>query len=530
MDILLSPNYLMLFLIISIGLIIGRLKIRGFSLDMSAVIFVALLFGHLGFSLPGEFQQIGLVFFIFTIGLQAGPGFFGAFKRNGRNLVVLAVSIVFSAALAALAIGKMMGLDNVMTMGLFNGALTSTPGLASAIEISGSPTASIGYGIAYPFGIIMVILFFQTIPSLLKLNLRKAERDYEEEMRETNPPLIHGNFVVENPKINGKSLTEMAIRSVTGCVVSRVKHGDITTTPAKGTRLFPGDIVRLVGTAEDLQRGELLIGSPVDEELPLMSDYEVQWLLVTNKQIVNKTLPSLDLFSNFNATIVRIRRSGIDIKPDKNSMLRFGDRLLVASDRESFSQLTRIVGNDNKRLSETDFLPITLGILIGVLLGKIEIPFFGLFSFNLGVTGGVLTAAIFLSGIGKTGPILWSMSSYANVLLRELGLLMFMAVVGTEAGAQLSEVLQEGGGWSLMGAGALITVTPLLVGFLTGKYLLKMNDLTLLGVMAGATTSTPGLAAINSRSETSIAQIAYAAVYPIALVMMILISNLLYLI
>lgn len=530
METLLSSNYFILFLIISIGLVIGRLKIKGFSLDMSAVIFVALLFGHFGFSLPQEFQHIGLVFFIFTIGIQAGPGFFAAFKRNGRNLVILATSIVCSAALAALAIGKLLHLDNVMIMGLFTGAMTSTPGLASAIEISGSPTASIGYGIAYPFGIVLVILFFQTLPALLRMDLRKAERDYEEEMRETNPPMIHGNFVVENPKIDGKSLTEMAIRSVTGCVVSRVKHGDITTTPAKETRLYLGDIVRLVGTAEDLKRGELLIGSTVNQELALSSNYEVQWLLVTNKQMVNKTLPGLDLFSNFNATIVRIRRSGIDIKPDKNSMLRFGDRLLIAADRESLSQITRIMGNDNKRLSETDFLPITLGILIGVLLGRVNIPFFGLFHFNLGVTGGVLTAAILLSGIGKTGPILWSMSSYANVLLRELGLLMFMAVVGTEAGAQLSDVLSGSEGWNLLAAGVLITTTPLITGLLMGKYFLKMNNLTLLGVMAGAMTSTPGLAAVNSRSETSIAQMAYAAVYPIALVLMILIANLLFLI
>jgi putative transport protein len=209
------------------------------------------------------------------------------------------------------------------------------------------------------------------------------------------------------------------------------------------------------------------------------------------------------------------------------TMLRFGDRLMVAASRDSMQQVVKLLGNDDKRLSETDFLPITLGIVIGILIGMINIPVFGLFDFSLGITGGVLSAALILSGIGKTGPIIWSMSSNANQLFRELGLLMFLATVGCEAGGHIGETFQSYGA-GLIAAGAAITLIPLVIALVVGKYILKMNFLTLMGVITGGMTSTPGLAAINTQSDSGIAQVAYAAVYPLALVLMILFSNILF--
>jgi putative transport protein len=527
MDNLISISYLALFLIISLGLMAGRVKVKGFSLDLSAVIFVAMLLGHFGFRLPSEYQNIGLLLFIFTIGMQSGPGFFRSFKQYGRQLFIVATLIIASGALLTWVLASVMNIDKSLATGLFNGAMTSTPGFAAAVEVSGSPMASIGYGIAYPFGVIGVVLFASLLPKILKIDFRKSEQEFNESLKQTYPEFIPGNFRVENPNIEGKSLTDLKFRSVTSCVISRIKHDGHTTTPSRDTILHTGDVIRALGTAEDLEKVKILVGPQTEEELPLDKGHDVQWVLVTSRQVVNKPLQKLNLGSNYDATVVRIRRSGIELRPMHYTMLRFGDRLMVAASRDSMKQVVKLLGNDDRRLSETDFLPITLGIVIGILAGMIKIPVFGWFEFSPGITGGVLAAALILSGIGKTGPIIWSMSSNANQLFRELGLLMFLATVGCEAGGHIEETFMNYGP-ALIAAGAAITIMPLVVATLAGKYLLKMNFLTLMGVITGGMTSTPGLAAINTQSDSGIAQVAYAAVYPLALVLMILFSNLLF--
>jgi len=527
MSALLHLPYVVLFLVIALGLIIGRIKIKGISLDSSAVIFIALLLGHMGFSLPKVAQDIGLLFFIFTIGMQAGPGFFNSFKKDGRKLVMAAAVVPITGVLVAGVLGKLLGVEKNLLLGIFNGALTSTPGLAAAVEISGSPQASIGYGITYPLGVVLVVLFMQLLPVLSKVDFRKCEQQYEEEQQGSVEPLISRNVRVMNPNVNGKTIRELHIHNTTGCVVSRIKHDGVTTTPDKNVALYMGDILRAVGTEHDLRRIEFFIGSPApDEDLELMQGHKVDWVLVTNKAVINKPLAKLNFFSNFDATITRIRRAGIDLAPNGSATLRFGDRVLVASKKEDMDMVVKFLGNDNKRLSSTDFLPIALGILVGVALGKISIPLFGI-NFNLGITGGVLTAALVLSAIGKTGPVIWSMSSNANLVFRELGLLFFLAGAGTEAGKDIQAALTEHGVTPLL-IGVLITLLPMVAGLLVGRYAFKLNFLTLLGVLAGGMTSTPGLSAVASKSETSIAQIAYASVYPFALVLMIAFSTLLY--
>ncbi|MCB9016556.1 MAG: transporter [Lentimicrobiaceae bacterium] len=527
MDNIISVSYLALFIIISLGLMAGRLKIKGFSLDISAVIFIAMLLGHFGFRLPSEYQYIGLLLFIFTIGIQSGPGFFRSFKQYGKQLFIIATIIIAGGALTTWGIINILDIDQSLAIGLFNGAMTSTPGLAAAVEISKSPLASIGYGIAYPFGVVGVVLFVSLIPKILRINLKKSEEEFNQSLKQSYPDFIPGNFRVENPNINGKSLKDLRFRTNTKCVISRVKHLGITTTPSRETILYQGDVIRALGTREDLENVKLLIGPETDEALELDKGHDVQWILVTSKQVINKPLQKLNLGANYDATVVRIRRSGIELRPMHFTMLRFGDRLMVAASRESMRQVVKLLGNDDKRLSETDFLPITLGIAIGVLIGMIRVPVFGLFDFSLGITGGVLATALILSGIGKTGPIIWSMSSNANQLFRELGLLMFLATVGCEAGGHIAETFNNYGA-ELLIAGALITLLPLITALFIGKYLMKMNFLTLLGVITGGMTSTPGLAAINTQSDSGIAQVAYAAVYPLALVLMIVFSNILF--
>jgi putative transport protein len=521
---LLSNSYFALFLIVAIGFILGRLKIFGLSFDVSAVIFVALVFGHYGVIIPNDFQTLGLVLFIFTIGIQAGPGFFESFKKDGRQLTLFAFILILIGGLTTILIVLLFNIDKNIAIGLFTGALTSTPGLAAAIDYTGSPMASIGYGIGYPFGVVGVILFIRFLPRIINVSLSTAEKEYKANMKNEFPEIIRRNFIVENEKVAGKSIGDLRIRYITKAVISRVVHDGIAVTPTPETVLFKGDLIKAVGTEKALENVELLIGPETEEEILLDPQYEVQSVLVTNKEVVNKTIGQINLLHTYNATITRIRRSGIDISPSPNSKLRFGDKLVIASSKANMKIVATIFGNDHKRLSDTDILPIALGILIGVLLGKINIAF-GSFSFNLGLTGGVLIAALVLSRIGRTGPVLWTMTGAANQLLRQFGLILFLATIGTHAGASIVETFNKYGA-ELFLYGSLITLIPMLFAGLAGKYLLKMNVLSLLGAISGSMTSTPGLAAADSMTDTNAHSIAYATVYPVAMVLLIVVVQL----
>lgn len=516
---LLSNSYFALFLIIAIGFIIGRIKVFGLSLDVSAVIFVALFFGHYGVVIPLDFQYLGLVLFIFTIGIQAGPGFFESFKKEGRQLAVFASLLIVSASLVTVAIIVLFGIDTNMAVGLLTGSLTSTPGLAAAIDYTGSPLASIAYGVGYPFGVIGVILFIRFLPKIMGTSVRKAEADYQSKLQEQYPEVVKRNFVVENENVFGKTIGGLRIRFMTKAVVSRVVHDGKAITPSRDTILHKGDLIKAVGTEEALKNVELLIGPVSEEEIPLNPKYDVRSVLVTNKEVVNKTIGQINLLHTYNATITRIRRAGINISPTPNSKLQFGDKLVIASSRANMEIVSNIFGNDQKRLSDTDMLPIALGILLGVLVGKISIAL-GSFSFSLGLTGGVLVVALVLSRIGKTGPVLWTMTGAANQLVRQLGLLLFLAAVGTSAGANIVETFNEYGA-ELFAYGAAITILPMVLAGLAGKWLFKMNILTLLGALSGSMTSTPGLAAADSMTDTNAHSIAYATVYPVAMVLLI---------
>ncbi len=521
---LLTNSYFALFLIVALGFILGRIKIFGLSLDVSAVIFVALVFGHFGVVIPGDFQTLGLVLFIFTIGIQAGPGFFESFKKDGRELAIFATLLILTAAILTLILVSVFKIDKNIAIGLFTGALTSTPGLAAAIDYTGSPLASIGYGIGYPLGVIGVILFIRFLPKILNISIKKSEEDYLQKTKNEFPEILKQNFIVENENVVGKSIGELRIRYMTKAVVSRVVHNGVAITPSPETILEKGDLIKAVGTYNALKNIKLLIGSVSEEEIQLDPKYEVQSVLVTNKEVVNKTIGQINLLHTYNATITRIRRSGINISPTPNSKLQFGDKLVIASSKANIEIVGNVFGNDQKRLSDTDILPIALGIIIGVLVGKINIVL-GSFSFSLGLTGGVLIVALVLGRIGKTGSVLWTMTGAANQLLRQFGLILFLAAVGTGAGAQIVETFAKYG-IELFPYGAIITIIPMIIAGVAGKLFFKMNILSLFGALSGSMTSTPGLAAADSMTETNAHSIAYATVYPVAMVLLIIIVQL----
>ena len=277
----------------------------------------------------------------------------------------------------------------------------------------------------------------------------------------------------------------------------------------------------LDGSEESLNQLSVLIGEREEGELPLDKTQEIESLLLTKKDMINKQLGDLNLQKNFGCTVTRVRRSGIDLSPSPDLALKFGDKLMVVGEKEGIKGVARLLGNNAKKLSDTDFFPIAMGIVLGVLFGKLNISFSDTLSFSPGLTGGVLMVALVLSAVGKTGPIIWSMSGPANQLLRQLGLLLFLAEVGTSAGKNLVATFQESG-LLMFGVGAAITVVPMLVAVIVGRLVFKINILDLLGTITGGMTSTPGLAAADSMVDSNIPSVAYATVYPIAMVFLIL--------
>ena len=324
-----------------------------------------------------------------------------------------------------------------------------------------------------------------------------------------------------NRAVFGRTLAQINARAMTGAVVSRVKHEEKILMPTAGTLLQEGDYVQAVGSEESLQQFAVLVGERREGELPLDHTQEIESLLLTKKDMINKQLGDLNLQRNFSCTVTRIRRSGIDLSPSPELELKFGDKLMVVGEKEGLRGVARLLGNNAKQLSDTDFFPIAMGIVLGVLFGKLNLSFPGGLSFSPGLTGGVLMVALVLSAVGKTGPVLWSMSGPANQLLRQLGLLLFLAEVGTSAGKNLVATFEESC-MLLFGVGAAITLVPMLVDVLVGRLVFNISLLDLLGTITGGMTSTPGLAAADSMVDSNIPSVAYATVYPIAMVVLIL--------
>ena len=523
---LFTTTHVAFFLIVAAGIALGKLKIKGISLDISAVIFVALVFGHFGIKMPLILQKLGLILFMFSVGIQAGPGFFESFRRTGKILIALAVLVITSGTLVTVLMAWIHDIDYQMAVGLFTGALTSTSGLAAAIESTQSPAASIGFGIAYPFGVIGVILFARLSPKIFRVDIREEERRFEAELQTDHPRLISRNFIVENPNIFGMTLHELDLRGLTSTNISRIiKKGEVVRAEAD-TRLEKWDVVRAVGTQDNLKRLRYLVGRETDQEIPMRGKNTVRSFLVTNKQVINKSLQHLGLLQNYNATVTTIRRSGIDITPRATSKLRFGDKLTVTLPEDNAGRVGEILGDSRKKMDELNFLPIALGILLGILLGELSIPVFGDVNFRLGLTGGVLVSALVLSKIGKTGSIIWNISGTSNMFLRKLGLIMFLSVVGTHAGEHLVETIMTNGIRYFV-SGIAITLVPMVLTISLGYYVLRMNFLSLIGSLTGSMTSTPALSAVEPMTDTNAPQIAYATVYPFALVLLIIVSQLL---
>ena len=517
---------ILLFLIITLGFIFGQIKIFGFSFESSGILFVAMLFGNYGFTLNHDFQVLGLILFIYAIGLQAGPTIFNMSRSQSLRFNSLVLLLLGSGAALTFVLSYLGHIDMALAIGLFAGAMTSTPGLAAAQEATGSALTSTGYGVAYPFGVIGVILFIKLMPTLFRTSIKKEEEQVQKQEQAQREPVISKLVRITNKELDGRRLDELDLPRVTGIIISRVIHEGELVIPKSDTVLRLNDIVRIVGEESKIKKALPFLGRESKEKLPESRYFESRKFVVTNKQVVGKLVSELNLHALFNANITRIRRGGLEFTAEPDQRLCWGDRVRVAGDATHMDEIRKLFGDEMKKLEYGDIFSIILGVLLGVLVGLIPFSIGKVISFNLGITGGVLLAGLFLSNRGKVGPVVWFVPAPIINFMREFGLTLFLAVVGIRAGSQVLETLR-GHGLTLVLFGALITLLPMIGVALFARLKYKLSLLELFGLISGGMTSTPGLAAGTAMTESQRPLILYASVYPFAMLLMMIFSRLL---
>ncbi|SDZ94660.1 putative transport protein [Desulfuromusa kysingii] len=525
---LMHNSIFLLLVVVILGEMLGHIKLKSFSLGSSAIIFVALAFGHFGYSLPQEFQTLGLVLFIYSVGLQAGPGFIPSFRSHGLSLALGAISVVFVGFLMTLVCSWFFKFDLGIAAGLFAGALTSTPGLAVAVEAVEHSQAPAAYGLTYCFGVVGVIVFINLLPKVLNLNIKDEEESLHRELTDNNPPFTYHHIEVTNPNLFDKKVHDIYLKNIAPVVLTRLlRRGAEEPILVSGeTILREGDLLRIVGRKADLKKMELYMGHPVEGKLEFTRGMTKKTIIVSQQKVVGHSIGFLNLRDAFNVRVSRVVRNGIELPAETHTRLHLGDILHVVGEENAIKNVSRILGNDVKETFRIKLLPIFLGLLAGFLLGRIPLTLPWIGSFSLGITGGVLLAGLILSNLYKTGPIVWEIPSTANTFIRELGLLLFLATVGTRTGATILETLSQQG-LPLFISGLVVTTVPLLLSMLICRYLLKINFLRMIGVLTGGMTSTPGLASASAISDEPYAAAAYATVYPVALIGMIFFTKIL---
>lgn len=524
---LLSNPVFVLFLIITLGYFLGLLRFGSFSLETSGIIIVAMIFGHFGLIVPEIFRTIGLTLFLYTIGLQAGPGFIESFKKSGRQLTILALVTVGCAGLLTYVLGYFFNVSPELSVGIFVGSLTSTPGLAAATEASGSPLVSLGYGMAYPVGVLGTILIIRFLPKIFRFDLTEVEKTFNLEKVSADQQMEWHIIRVTNKNVQSVSIKNLNLDKHYGVTISRILRDGESLVPKKDLTLKVDDRVRIVGPREGLKKVTVLLGEEEhDVEIPLPANRTVLRVLVNNPEFVGKKLGDHHLEERFNVTVTRVRRSGIDLPPTPERKLQMGDILQLVGDAETLEMLSERMGANLKNVLKYEIVPISLGIVIGMLVGSLYIGSDNGFKFSLGLSGGIILTSLFLGYKGVTGPITWVVTGHTNRLLRDFGLVLFLASVGTEAGAGLVKTIQEQGVMLLLMA-LLITSIPMVLTAFVGLKLFKLNPLTVMGTITGGMTNTPGLGVINKMTDSDEVNAAYAAVYPFALVLMIVFAHLL---
>ncbi|MDP2959218.1 MAG: TrkA C-terminal domain-containing protein [Longimicrobiales bacterium] len=532
-DYLRTSELLLLFTVVVTGLALGRISYQGFKLGVAGVLFSGLALGAL-LSIPGselrlapQVRDLGLVLFVYLVGIASGPGFFTAWHRDGKRINSIVVLALIVGSLTALLGGAWLELDRGFVAGVLSGALTNTPALAAASErlqgtaLAGHP--AVGYSITYPFGVLGALAIFRILARVRRRALAEEKARQDEVV---NPPLRSGNFEITNPEVAGKSIGELRVRDEVGVVVSRWNRGGETQVPTKYTVLAPGDVVTAVGTPYALARAESYFGTRSDRQLETYREQvDFRRILVSRRDLVGKTLAELDLQRRFNAQVTRVRRADLDLLPSEDMRLALGDRLRVVAPRSRLPELAAFFGDSEKALAEIDFVALAAGILGGLLLARLPLPAPS-GHLQLGIAGGPLLVALVLGRLGRSGPLVWSVPYEGNVALRELGLLLFLSGVGVGAGAALRS-LDAPSGLAMLGLGALVTVVTSLTVLVLAPALAGSSVVGTMGTTSGMQTQPATLSAayeLSGRSDE--VYIAYALVYPVAMIGKILLAQL----
>ncbi|RME91786.1 MAG: putative transporter [Verrucomicrobia bacterium] len=527
----------------ALGLALGSIKIRGLSFGVAGTLFAGLLFGHFGLNMDASvrvfIQEFGLILFVYTIGMQVGPGFLDSLRRQGLPLNLAAAAIVLSGGLLVVGLCWLLGIDMAVAAGIFSGATTNTPSLGAAQEALRSlPNTSperlalpgMGYAVAYPFGIFGIILAMLAIRTWGRVNVNAELEAFREAQRAGKESLTRLTVVLTNPNLDGLQVRELPGIEKLGVVISRLrKAGEETVQIARSdTVLNRGDTLVVVGTAKAVNQFRMIVGKVAEEDLTQApGPITYQRVVVTKHDIVGKTLRELALNHRYGVTVTRITRADMELSVHPDLKLQFGDMLRIVGPEEALARAAELLGNSVQELNHTRLVPIFVGIMLGVLVGCYPFTVGHMPApLRLGLAGGPLLAAIVLSRIGRIGPILWYLPANANVLLREFGITLFLSCVGLKSGAHFVEALLHGGGFLWMGVGAVVTLVPLLVVGWFVRQRLKQNYINVCGLLAGSMTDPPALAFANNITGSDAPSVAYATVYPLTMILRILVGQL----
>ena len=521
--------------VVAAGVYLGKIKIFGVSLGVTFVLFAGILMGHFGFTADTHIlhfiREFGLILFVFCIGLQVGPSFFSSFKKGGMTLNLLAVGIVVLNIAVALGLYYLWNgrVELPMMVGILYGAVTNTPGLGAANEALNQlhytgPQIALGYACAYPLGVVGIIGSIIAIRYIFRVNMAKEEESLKIQSGDSHHKPHMMSLEVRNESISGKTLIEIKNFLGRKFVCSRIRHDGHVSIPDHETVFNIGDQLFIVCSEEDAPAIVVFIGKEVEldwekQDLPMVS----RRILVTKPEINGKTLGSMHFRSMYGVNVTRINRSGMDLFADPNLILQVGDRVMVVGQQDAVERVAGVLGNQLKRLDTPNIVTIFVGIFLGILLGSLPIAFPGMPTpLKLGLAGGPLVVAILIGRFGHKLHLVTYTTMSANLMLREIGIVLFLASVGIDAGANFVQTVVEGDGLLYVGSGFLITVIPLLIIGTIARLYYKVNYVTLMGLIAGSNTDPPALAYANQTTSGDAPAVGYSTVYPLSMFLRIL--------
>lgn len=528
-------------LTIALGIFLAeKLKIKAFSLGVTWILFCGIILSHFGMRLEPHIESFakdfGLILFVYSIGLQVGPSFFSSFGKGGLKLNMLACGIVLLGVLTAIAIHFITGTDMATMVGVLSGAVTNTPGLGAAQQAYsdmygvGNPSIATGYAVAYPLGVVGIILSMMLIKAIFRINLGKEEKSIQQANNDKEKEPVCMDVNITNPSIDHQTLSEIQKTLGITMIVSRVIRADKQEEVANGDSIvYQGDTLRILVDKDHLRTLELL--GPITESPKrdsVSSNLISRRIVVTKEEWNGKRIGRLSVRQHYNINITRVNRAGIDLLATSDLVLQLGDRIMVVGEKDDVEKVADIFGNELKRLDMPNLLPIFLGIVLGVVVGTLPIAIPGLSQpFKLGLAGGSLIVAILISRFGPYYRLITFATTSANRMLREVGISMFLAAVGLGAGESFFETIAAGGYWWILD-GVVITMLPLLLIGTVARLWMKIDYFTLMGLIAGSTTDPPALAYAGSVSPNNDqASVAYATVYPLTMFLRVMCGQLL---